>query len=180
MFAFEHSGIVPDVVVMSKAIGGGLPLSVIVYHEKLDRWQPGAHAGTFRGNQLAMVAGSATIAFIRENRIAAHAATMGERLRGHLETVQKRHAWIGDIRGRGLMIGAEIVRADRPSHPGSPPPADGARARNLQIACFERGLIVELGGRHSAVVRFLAPLIVTPEEIDEIAGIFADAAEAVR
>ncbi|WP_303621002.1 aminotransferase class III-fold pyridoxal phosphate-dependent enzyme, partial [Methylogaea oryzae] len=69
MFAFEHAGIEPDVLVLSKAIGGGLPLSVVVYHKDLDRWQPGAHAGTFRGNQLAMAAGLATLRFVRQQQL---------------------------------------------------------------------------------------------------------------
>ena len=67
-WAVEHSGIVPDVMVLSKAIGGSLPLAVIVYRAELDVWQPGAHAGTFRGNQLAMAAGAATLAFVRRER----------------------------------------------------------------------------------------------------------------
>ncbi len=78
MFAFEHAGIVPDVVVLSKAIGGSLPLAVVVYREWLDKWQPGAHAGTFRGNQMAMAAGSAVMRYLKEHDLAAHAAAMGE------------------------------------------------------------------------------------------------------
>lgn len=176
MFAFEHSGIVPDVVVMSKAVGGGLPLSVVIYHEDLDRWQPGAHAGTFRGNQLAMVAGAATLAFIREQNIPAHAAEMGARLLGHLTAIGTER--IGHIRGRGLMIGVEIVDPDRPAIRGARP-ADPVRAKAIQQECLKRGLILELGGRHGAVVRFLAPLIVTAADIDAIASIFADAVRAV-
>lgn len=175
MWAFEHSGISPDVVVMSKAIGGGLPLSVVVYHEKLDRWQPGAHAGTFRGNQLAMAAGTATLAFIREQNLASHAAEMGRRLVDHLNGIQ--HPWIGHIRGRGLMIGVEIVDPTKPAVRGAYP-ADPVRARALQQECLKRGLILELGGRHGAVVRFLAPLIVTAADVDAIAAIFVDAAAA--
>src|SRR5690606_15246439 len=72
MFAFEHAHIVPDVVVLSKAIGGSLPLSVVVYQDWLDKWQPGAHAGTFRGNQMAMAAGSAVIRYIQEHDLARH------------------------------------------------------------------------------------------------------------
>ncbi|MFJ2116697.1 aminotransferase class III-fold pyridoxal phosphate-dependent enzyme, partial [Streptomyces sp. NPDC087850] len=76
-WAVEHSGITPDVMVMSKAIGGSLPLAVIVHHEDLDPRPPGAHAGTFRGNQLAMAAGAATLAYVRENELAARAAVLG-------------------------------------------------------------------------------------------------------
>ncbi|MGB4996601.1 MAG: diaminobutyrate--2-oxoglutarate transaminase family protein, partial [Nitrospira sp.] len=80
LFAFEHADIVPDVVVLSKAIGGGLPLSVVVYRPELDQWTAGAHAGTFRGNQLAMATGLATMEFITAERIDEHAVRMGERL----------------------------------------------------------------------------------------------------
>ncbi len=72
----EHSGITPDVMVLSKAIGGSLPLAVVVYRDDLDVWQPGAHAGTFRGNQLAMAAGTATLAYVRDG-LAERAATLG-------------------------------------------------------------------------------------------------------
>ncbi len=85
-FAIEHAGIVPDILVLSKAIGGGYPLAVIVYAEHLDTWGPGMHAGTFRGNQVAMVAGAATMQQIRKDHLVAHAARMGERLRAACRT----------------------------------------------------------------------------------------------
>ena len=171
LYAFEHSGIVPDVLVLSKAIGGGLPLSVIVYDKDLDQWAPGAHAGTFRGNVLGMTAGLATLKFLRENDLPAHAAKMGDRLRTGICELQKRHAIIGDVRGRGLMIGVEIVDSAG-NH-------DGPKARRIQEECFRRGLIVEVGGRYSSVLRFLPPLIVTPNDIDAILERLAGACGAV-
>ena len=108
-FAFQRAGIEPDVVALSKAIGGGLPLSVIVYDAALDVWRPGAHAGTFRGNQLAMAAGIETMRCIREQRLDDHAVAMGDRLTRHLRQLQDSHACLGDVRGPGLMIGVEIV-----------------------------------------------------------------------
>ncbi|MBA4496119.1 aspartate aminotransferase family protein [Paenactinomyces guangxiensis] len=180
LFAFEHSGIVPDVLVLSKAIGGSLPLAVVIYDESLDQWSPGAHAGTFRGNQMAMAAGLATIRFIRNNRIDEHASCMGERLMSHLKAVQKDYGLIGDVRGRGLMIGVEIVNTRlRPDSLGSYP-ADPKLARQIQQECFDRGLILELGGRHGSVVRFLPPLIITPEQVDQICHIFAEAVQAAE
>lgn len=178
LFGFEHADIVPDVLVLSKAIGGGLPLAVVVYHERLDRWLPGAHAGTFRGNQWAMAAGLATLRHVREARLADHAQAMGERLAGHLRQTQAAFPWLGDVRGRGLMLGVEIVDPTQPATWQGPPPADPETARRLQLACLSRGLILELGGRHGAVVRFLPPLIVTAEQVDAIAGIFDDAVRA--
>lgn len=175
MFAFEHSGIQPDVLVLSKAIGGGLPLSAVVYHKELDRWQPGAHAGTFRGNQLAMAAGTATLQYVKEHRLDLHAHEMGERLMAILRNIQKDKPQIGDVRGRGLMIGIEIVNpVDPPDALGVYPPNRKLACR-IQTECLKRGLIVELGGRQGCVVRVLPPLIVTADEIDQIGTIFAEA-----
>jgi diaminobutyrate-2-oxoglutarate transaminase len=175
MYAFEHSGIQPDVLVLSKAIGGGLPLSAVVYHKELDRWQPGAHAGTFRGNQLAMAAGTATLQYVKEHRLDLHAHEMGERLMVILRNIQKDKPQIGDVRGRGLMIGVEIVNpVDSPDALGVYPPNRKLACR-IQEECLRRGLIVELGGRQGSVVRVLPPLIVTIDEIDRIGTIFAEA-----
>lgn len=179
MFAFEHSGIAPDVLVLSKAIGGSLPLSVVVYRGELDQWQPGAHAGTFRGNQLAMAAGSATLKHIRSERLHEHAERMGARLRSHLGQLQRDHACIGDVRGRGLMIGMEMIDPEGSSNALGQPSAAPALASRLQQACLQRGLILELGGRHGSVVRLLPPLIVTEKEVDRIAEIMAAGLEAV-
>ncbi|MFI2093111.1 diaminobutyrate--2-oxoglutarate transaminase family protein [Streptomyces rishiriensis] len=108
-WAVEHSGVTPDVMVLSKAIGGSLPLAVVVYREELDAWQPGAHAGTFRGNQLAMAAGTATLAFVRENGLADRAAVLGARILRGLRRLAEEFPCMGDVRGRGLMIGVEMV-----------------------------------------------------------------------
>ncbi|WP_406337918.1 diaminobutyrate--2-oxoglutarate transaminase family protein [Streptomyces sp. NBC_00649] len=187
-WAVEHSGVVPDVMVLSKAIGGSLPLAVVVYRDDLDVWQPGAHAGTFRGNQLAMAAGAATLAHVRENRLAERAALLGARMVGQLQGLAAEHPCIGDVRGRGLMIGVELVdvgAAQAPDRPAAPdlsphPPAPGLAA-SVQRECLRRGLIVELGGRHSSVVRLLPPLTITDEQAAAVVERLADAlAEAAR
>ncbi|MET7856212.1 diaminobutyrate--2-oxoglutarate transaminase family protein [Streptomyces sp. NPDC005318] len=179
-WAVEHSGIVPDVMVLSKAIGGSLPLAVIVYRAELDTWQPGAHAGTFRGNQLAMAAGTATLAYVRENRLAERAATLGARMLARLQALAIDHPCIGDVRGRGLMIGVELVdpeaRADAgATGAGSEAPPDPVLASAVQQECLRRGLIVELGGRHSTVVRLLPPLTLTDEQATAVIDRLADA-----
>ncbi|MEV6161774.1 diaminobutyrate--2-oxoglutarate transaminase family protein [Streptomyces sp. NPDC052052] len=180
-WAVEHSGIVPDVMVLSKAIGGSLPLAVIVYRSELDTWQPGAHAGTFRGNQLAMAAGTATLAFVRENRLADRAATLGARIVARLQALATDHPSIGDVRGRGLMIGVELVdpEAAAPGDTPEPPPAP-ALAAAVQQECLRRGLIVELGGRHSSVVRLLPPLTLTDEQATAVVDRLADALAAAE
>ncbi|MEU0393490.1 diaminobutyrate--2-oxoglutarate transaminase family protein [Streptomyces sp. NPDC006208] len=177
-WAVEHSGIVPDVMVLSKAIGGSLPLAVIVYRSELDAWQPGAHAGTFRGNQLAMAAGAATLAFVRENHLADRAATLGARMLGRLQGLAAAHPCMGDVRGRGLMIGVEIVDPQASDALVPPPAPDLAAA--VQQECLNRGLIVELGGRQAGVVRLLPPLTITDEQAMAVLERFADAMAAAE
>ncbi|MGW2261532.1 diaminobutyrate--2-oxoglutarate transaminase family protein [Streptomyces sp. NPDC001780] len=175
-WAVEHSGITPDVMVLSKAIGGSLPLAVIVYHEDLDCWRPGAHAGTFRGNQLAMAAGAATLAYVRENGLAERAAVLGARMLGQLEGLAANHPCVGDVRGRGLMIGVELVAQAA----GDPPPPAPELAAAVRRECLSRGLIVELGGRHASVVRLLPPLTITDEQAVAVLDRFADALAAAE
>ncbi|MER6497868.1 diaminobutyrate--2-oxoglutarate transaminase family protein [Streptomyces sp. NPDC001455] len=180
-WAVEHSGITPDVMVLSKAIGGSLPLAVVVYRSALDTWQPGAHAGTFRGNQLAMAAGTATLSYVRENRLAERAATLGARMLARLQGLAAAHPCVGDVRGRGLMIGVELVdpEAAAPDRSPEPPPAP-ALAAAVQQECLRRGLIVELGGRHSTVVRLLPPLTLTDEQATAVVDRLADALAAAE
>lgn len=180
LYAFEHAGITPDVVILSKAIGGGLPLAVIVYNADLDQWAPGAHAGTFRGNQLAMAAGTATIKYILGNRLPEHAREMGERLIAGLCRIQHESQVIGEVRGRGLMVGVEVEDAEAPRDRLGARPASPAMARRIQTECFRRGLIVEIGGQCDSVVRFLPPLIITDEQVDSICEIFHDAVMAAE
>ncbi|MGW2014137.1 diaminobutyrate--2-oxoglutarate transaminase family protein [Streptomyces sp. NPDC001927] len=179
-WAVEHSGVVPDVMVLSKAIGGSLPLAVVVYRAELDAWEPGAHAGTFRGNQLAMAAGAATLAYVRENRLADRAATLGARMLARLQGLAAVHPCIGDVRGRGLMIGVELVDPESADADADVPPVDSALAVAVQQECLHRGLIVELGGRHSGVVRLLPPLTLTDEQAEAVLDRFADALAAAE
>jgi len=159
LFAHEIAGIVPDAIVLSKALGGGFPLAVLAYHQRHDAWLPGAHAGTFRGNQIALAAGAATMRFLRDHALPARATASGERLRQGLSQLAKRFACIGEVRGRGLMLGMEIVNEQN----GAP---DGALARRLKRACFHQGVIVETGGRHGAVMRLLPALTISDTDID--------------
>ncbi|MGW0863168.1 aminotransferase class III-fold pyridoxal phosphate-dependent enzyme [Streptomyces sp. NPDC002611] len=108
-WAVEHSGVTPDVLVLSKAIGGSLPLAVVVHRDELDIGESGAPTGAFRGNQLAMAAGTATLAHVRENHLAERAATLGARMLHQLRGLAADFPCVGDVRGRGLMIGVEFV-----------------------------------------------------------------------
>jgi len=175
MFAFEHAGIVPDVIVLSKAIGGSLPLSVVIYDQDLDKWNPGAHIGTFRGNQMAMAAGTASLKFIKEHKLHNHAAAMGERMIAALKDMQHQFREIGDVRGRGLMIGVEIVDPTKRQSSSGSYPSHPALASRIQRECFNRGLILEVGGRNGSVVRLLPPLIITDEQVSDVLTIIEEA-----
>ncbi|MFI9275533.1 diaminobutyrate--2-oxoglutarate transaminase family protein [Kitasatospora sp. NPDC052896] len=162
-FAFEQYGIEPDVVVASKALSGlGLPAAVILYDERLDVWQPGAHTGTFRGNQAAFAAGVATMKVVRRDGVLANVRARSEQLLGHLEGLRELTDQVFDVRGLGLMLGVELAE------PGTGRPAS-ALARRVQREALLRGLIIELGGRDDGVLRLLPPLNCTAEEVD-IAG----------
>lgn len=178
MWAVEHSGIVPDAMVLSKAIGGSLPLAVVVYREEYDGWRPGAHTGTFRGNTLAMAAGAATLRYVAAHGLAERAAVAGARMTARLRELATELPAIGDVRGRGLMIGVELVDpAAEPDACGARP-ADPALAVRVREACLARGLIVELGGRHDAVLRLLPPLTITDEQVAAVLERLADAVAA--
>lgn len=173
-YAFEQAGIVPDVIVASKAIGGGLPLAVVMYHDDLDQWTPGGHAGTFRGNQLAMAAGSKTLRIIQRDNLIAHAEKVGLSIKSKLQNLAASCPFIGDVRGRGLMLGLEIVDPDgEPDALGHFPFAPSI-AKWAQKEAFDRGLIIEAGGRYGSVLRLLPPLILSQSEADEIVSILAD------
>ncbi|MCF5707185.1 diaminobutyrate--2-oxoglutarate transaminase family protein [Pseudomonas syringae] len=161
-FALDHSGVVPDILVLSKAIGGGYPLSVIVFAEHLDTWGAGMHAGTFRGNQIAMVAGAATIRHVQSHNLAAQAAARGEILASGLRDIASRYPALVEVRGRGLMLGVEVAH---PREKGRTGPGHAKLARTIKLNCFENGLMVETGGRHSAVLRFLPALTISEQEV---------------
>ncbi len=165
LFAIERAGITPDMLVLSKAIGGGYPLSVLVYDKRFDIWPPGMHAGTFRGNQLAMIAGSATMRIIDRDGLVENANKMGQVLMEGLTGIAQRYPVFGDVRGLGLMVGVEVVKPSEGKGPGLP---DGALAKAVKLNCFENGLIIETGGRNGCVLRFLPPLIVTESDIGKI------------
>jgi diaminobutyrate-2-oxoglutarate transaminase len=170
-FAFEQYDIEPDVIVASKALSGiGQPVAVIMYDERLDVWAPGAHTGTFRGNQLAFAAGAAAVDIVRRDdvlgNVRARATQIGARL-AELRT----HRWVRDVRGVGLMWGVELTD-----------PQTGRRAGELaervQAAALRNGLILELGGRDDCVVRMLPPLNVTADVVDTACTILLEALAA--
>jgi diaminobutyrate-2-oxoglutarate transaminase len=175
----DRSGIEPDIMIMSKAIGGSLPLAVLAYREDLDVWPPGAHTGTFRGNQLAMAAGTATLRYVAEHGLSARAEEVGARMTAELGQLRRDHPCVGDVRGRGLMIGIELVDPSRPGLDGAGAPASGTAAA-VRTECLRRGLVIEVGGRGDAVVRLLPPLVITDEQAASVVTRLTDAVAAAE
>lgn len=170
MFACEHSRTTPDIVTLSKALGGiGYALSAGLCQEEYDRWPPGAHIGTFRGQTVAMAAGVAALNFMERNRLAEYAATLGVRMLKRLREIQEGARNLGDVRGRGLMLGAEFVEDKATKKPAE------EIAGQVRRLCLSKGLIVEIGGHYNNVVRFLPPLVLTEELADKGLDVFADA-----
>jgi diaminobutyrate-2-oxoglutarate transaminase len=168
MWGVDHAEVVPDIMVLSKAIGGGLPLAVIVYRSEYDVWEEGAHTGTFRGHQLAMAAGTATMRFIAEHGLAERAAKLGDRLCADFTEAMSELPAIGDVRGRGLMIGLDLVDPAASADALGARPAAPGLARRVRDEALRRGLIVELGGRYGAVLRLLPPLTMTELEAEQV------------
>lgn len=170
MFACEHSKTTPDLMTLSKGLGGiGYPLSACLCREEYDTWPPGSHIGTFRGQAVAMAAGLAAINFMEKHHLPDHALTLGKRMLKRLEGLKETSRRIGDVRGRGLMIGIEFVQDKKTKKP-----AEDA-ARDVRKRCYAKGLIVELGGHYNNVVRFLPPLVLTEQLADRGLDIFAQA-----
>jgi len=173
MFACEEEGISPDIVTLSKALGGiGYPVSCIAYDERFDSWQPGAHIGTFRGHQVGMAAGTAALDYMQNTALIDHTRDLGEIALAFLRAAAENLPAIGDVRGRGLFIGVELVRDLESKEPWP------ELARSLRSVCAARGLIFEIGGHFGNVVRFLPPLVISRSLLEEGLQIFVDALEA--
>jgi len=158
-FAFEHAGIVPDIIVMAKGLGSGLPISGIAASKELmEKWEIGSHGGTYgSGSTIPLAAALATVRTLVDEDLVKNAAKLGERLMAGLRELQEQYPFIGDVRGRGLMIGVEITVNGVPDKP-----LTGA----IQKACIERDLLLLTCGTYGNVIRWIPPLIVNNEQID--------------
>jgi 4-aminobutyrate aminotransferase len=166
MFAIEHANVEPDVVAIAKGIASGLPLGVAVARSALMTWPPGAHASTFGGNPVACAAALATIKLLKD-QLVANAAAVGARLMDGLKALAAKHPLIGDVRGRGLMVGVELVR-DRQTKERATSERDA-----VVKAAFSKGLLVLGAGKNS--VRFSPPLVLTAEQADTAIRLFDEA-----
>ena len=161
MFAVEHAGIAPDLVAMAKSLAGGFPLSAVVGRaEAMDAPAPGGLGGTFAGSPMACAAALAVLDVFEEDRLLDRARAQGERLRSRLDLMAGRLPRLGEVRGLGAMIGLEIVE-DAATRQPSP-----ARTRRILDVAREQGLLLLRAGTHDNVVRLLAPLVATDEELD--------------
>ena len=170
MFAIEHTGVQPDVVTMAKGIASGLPLGVMTARSEIMSWPPGTHASTFGGNPVACAASLATLKLLRDSLVR-NAETVGAHMLAGVKALMDRHALVGDVRGRGLMIGLELVR-DRQTKER----ATTERDRVVQ-ECFKRGLLV-LGAGQNAI-RLSPPLVLTTAQADTAIGILDQAISAL-
>ncbi|MBE3071574.1 MAG: aspartate aminotransferase family protein [Acidobacteria bacterium] len=175
MFAVEHTGTLPDIMTMSKALGGiGLPISAIAYREALNTWTRGAHIGTFRGHVVAYAAGAAALEFMVKEDLAAHSARLGGLMLDWLKEIARDSPFVGEARGKGLMIGVEFVK-DKATR--QPAPDLASRVRTL---CHQHGLLIEIGGHYSNVARLLPPLVITDDLARKAVDILADAVRTLE
>ena len=170
MFAIEHTGVTPDVVTMAKGIASGLPLGVMTARSEIMSWPPGTHASTFGGNPVACAASLATLKLLRDGLVR-NAEVVGAHMLAGVKALMNRHAIIGDVRGRGLMIGVELVR-DRQTKERATTERD-----RVVHECFRRGLLV-LGAGQNAI-RLSPPLVLTASQADTAIGILDQALTAV-
>lgn len=170
-WSHEHMGVQPDIVITAKGLASGFPLSAFgASTELMARGWPGSQGGTYGGNAVSCAAALATLQVIEEEDLVGNSARMGERLHEGLSDLQKRHAGIADIRGKGLLVGVEMADAD-----GNP---DGKRAEALLAEQEKRGVLMLRCGAHGQVVRWLPPLIVDGEQIDQALQAFDESLKA--
>jgi 4-aminobutyrate aminotransferase len=170
MWAIEHFGVQPDVVTAAKGIASGLPLGVTVARADLMDWPPGAHASTFGGNPVSCAAAIATIDLLRESLVK-NAAEVGDYLQQGLKALMDKHPLIGDVRGKGLMVGVELVR-DRQTKERA------TDERNAVVnEAFKRGMLILGAGRNA--VRFSPPLVLSKAQADTAIRIFDECLTAV-
>jgi len=166
MFAIEHWGVVPDMVCLAKGIASGMPLGAMVAQKRWMTWPPGAHASTFGGNPVSCAAALATIRLI-EGGYMENAARMGERFMERLRCMEANHPSIGDVRGLGLMVAAELVK----NRDGKEPAVD--LRDSVVRKCYEKGLLIL--GCGMSTVRFVPALSITANLVDEGLRIFEQA-----
>jgi 4-aminobutyrate aminotransferase len=171
IWAFEHEGIVPDIVASAKGLGGGVPIGAMVARRELtEQWEPSSHGNTYGGNGLACAAAYEVLSLVQEE-LTANAARVGAYLMNGLRALQARYPQIGDVRGRGLMVGVDFVKDRQTNEPAR------AVAHEVMDQAFKRGLLLLTCG--ASTVRFCPPLVITEEQVDEALAVFEATVQAV-
>jgi 4-aminobutyrate aminotransferase len=168
MFALEHFGIDPDMIILAKGIASGMPISAVIARDDVMKWNDGGHGSTFGGNPVSCASALATIRLLK-NGLIENAGRVGSRLLDGLRGLKKKHRRIGDVRGLGLMVGIEVVK-----NPDGSKPAPDERTAVIHKA-FERGLLTLPCG--SSTIRLSPPLVATESDVDKAVSIL-DAAFA--
>jgi len=163
-FAIEHWGVVPDIVCMAKGIAAGMPLGVMASRADIQDWTPGSHASTFGGNPVSCAAALAVIDIIKSEKLLENAQREGAYIKKRLEEMMETHSMIGDVRGKGLMVGVELVK-DK----------DGKEyakqeTEDVMMECFRQGLAIVNCGVN--VIRWMPPLTITRDLVDPSLEIF--------
>lgn len=153
-FSFEEAGIRPDMITLSKSLGGGLPMSLLLMRPELDQWQPGEHTGTFRGNNLAFVAATQALKLWEDDALTKQVEEYGKVVKAALQEIVEEHPDLNlSIRGRGMAWGLDFGAAEVGS--------------KISAIAFEKGLIIETAGADSSILKFLAPLVIDPDLLNE-------------
>jgi len=165
MFAHEHFDVVPDIMVVAKAIANGLPLGgIIAKKDIMEKWSVSSHGGTFGGNPISCAASLATISIMQRKGFLENVKNLGDYLMKRLNALKKKFSFIGDVRGLGLMIGVEFVKEN-----GDP---NNEIVAKILKQCLENGLLLISCGSNDQVIRFIPPLNITKKEIDKALEIF--------
>jgi 4-aminobutyrate aminotransferase len=170
-WGIEAHDVVPDMITFAKGLGNGLAIGGLVARGEIMDCLGANSISTFGGNPVATVGARAVIDYLREHDLQANAAALGDRLLSGLRAISDAHPVLGDVRGKGLMVGLEFVE------PGSRTPSPAVATRVLEQT-RERGLLVGKGGLHNNVIRLAPPMTLTSEELDEALGILGDAIAA--
>jgi 4-aminobutyrate aminotransferase len=170
-WAVEHTGVQPDIVCMAKGIASGMPLGITMSRAEIMDWVPGSHASTFGGNPVSIAAALATLDVIEHQGLLANSAEVGNHMLRRMADWPRRHRLVGDVRGRGLMVGVEIVKDQQTKEYGQ-----DERDRIVELA-FDRGIL--LLGCGPSTVRISPPLVVSKEEADAAIDVLEECIEIV-
>lgn len=173
MFAMEHWKVVPDITCVAKALAGGIaPIGATIARSEVMDWEPGAHASTFGGNLVACAAAIEGLKLLKEEKLVARAARLGRVMMKRLREIQERSKLIGDVRGKGLLAGVELVKNHRTKE-------RAIKERNMVVQkALDRGLLIFRGGK--SVIRLAPPLIITQEELELGLDLFEGALREVE